>query len=62
MNVTRFAIGLLMALALGACTDTKIVYRDRPGFNPPPDSANGFLGYFTVSTKQTSCGNCHVGV
>lgn len=51
-----------MLLALGACTDDRIVYRDRPPFNPPPDATNGFLGYFTVSTKQTSCGNCHVGV
>jgi predicted CXXCH cytochrome family protein len=49
-------------LALIACTDEKIVYRDRPNFNPPPDSLNGFLGYFTVTTKQTTCGNCHVGV
>jgi len=48
--------------ALGACTDEKIVYRDREPFNPPSDSVNGFLGYFTVNTKQTSCGNCHVGV
>ena len=46
--------------ALGACTDEKIVYRDREPFNPPPDSLSGFLGYFTPSTKQTSCGNCHV--
>lgn len=47
-------------LALGACTNDKIVYRDRPPFNTPPDSANGFLGYFTVATKTTTCGNCHV--
>jgi hypothetical protein len=30
-------------------------------FNPPPDQASGFLGFFTVGTKQTACGNCHVG-
>ncbi len=47
-------------LALGACTNDKIVYRDRPPFNQPPDSANGFLGYFDVATKTTTCGNCHV--
>jgi predicted CXXCH cytochrome family protein len=47
-------------VALGACTNDKIVYRDRPPFNPPPDSANGFLGYFDVASKQTTCGNCHV--
>jgi len=47
-------------LVASACTTTDIVYRTRPPFNPPPDSASGFLGYFTVSTKQTTCGNCHV--
>jgi predicted CXXCH cytochrome family protein len=56
------SIVLFALLALGACTDEKIVFRDRPPFNPPPDSVNGFLGYFTASTKQTTCGNCHVGV
>jgi nitrate/TMAO reductase-like tetraheme cytochrome c subunit len=50
-------IGLLPVL-LGGCTD--IVYRDRDPFNPPPDAANKFLGYFTASDKQTTCGNCHV--
>jgi len=62
MRFRHLAIGIVTVLALGACTDEKIVYRDRPAFNPPPDSLNGFLGYFTISTKQTSCGNCHVGV
>jgi predicted CXXCH cytochrome family protein len=62
MRLAHLVIGVLTVAALGACTDEKIVYRDRPNFNPPPDSLNGFLGYFTVSTKQTTCGNCHVGV
>ncbi len=62
MRLGHLAIGVLTVIALGACTDTKIVFRDRPAFNPPPDSLNGFLGYFTTSTKQTTCGNCHVGV
>ena len=56
----RHALVAATLLALGACTNDKIVYRDRPPFNPPPDSANGFLGYFDVTTKQTTCGNCHV--
>ncbi len=51
----------LAALALLGCTEEKLVFRDREPFNPPPDSAAGFLGYFTVATKQTTCGNCHVG-
>jgi predicted CXXCH cytochrome family protein len=42
----------------GACTDT--VYRDRPPFNPPPDAASGFLGYYSAADQQTTCGNCHV--
>ena len=59
----RYLVALIGLYALGACTDEKIVYRDRPAFNPPPDSVNGFLGYFTAGTaKQTTCGNCHVGV
>jgi predicted CXXCH cytochrome family protein len=45
--------------ALAGC-ESDIVYRDREAFNPPVDSANGFLGYFSVSAQQTSCGNCHV--
>jgi len=52
---------VLTAIALGACTTEKISYVTRAPFNPPPDSTTGFLGYYTVSTKQTTCGNCHVG-
>ncbi len=50
-------LGLLAGL-LSGCTDT--VFRDREPFNPPPDAANKFLGYFTASDRQTTCGNCHV--
>ncbi len=54
------SLALLVSAAawLGACTDT--VYRDRPPFNPPPDAASGFLGYFSATEQQTTCGNCHV--
>jgi hypothetical protein len=51
---------IFAVLALGACTTETITYVDRPPFNPPPDASAGFLGYFTVSSKQTTCGNCHV--
>ena len=51
--------GLLLTAGLGACTET--VYEDRPPYNPPPDAASGFLGYYTVEESQTTCGNCHVG-
>ncbi|HET8622096.1 MAG TPA: cytochrome c3 family protein [Gemmatimonadales bacterium] len=57
----RAHTGILVgALALAGCTDT--VFRDREPFNPPPDQASGFLGYFTTSDRQTSCGNCHAGI
>lgn len=60
--VSRVAVALVLAVfALAGCTDEKIVFRDREPFNPPPDAASGFLGYYTASTKQTTCGNCHVG-
>jgi predicted CXXCH cytochrome family protein len=62
MRLTNLALAALVAVALQGCTNEEIVYRDKPLFNPPPDSLNGFLGYFTASTKQTTCGNCHVGV
>jgi len=62
MKLGHLLGAIVAVVALGACTSDKIVYRDRPPFNPPPDSVNGFLGYFTVNTKQTTCGNCHVGV
>lgn len=55
MEFPRLSLGLIVLL-LVACTDT--VFREP--FNPPPDGANKFLGFFTVSTKQTTCGNCHV--
>ena len=58
----RWSLAALTLLALGACLngDDRIVYRDRP-FNQPPAAAAGFLGYDDASTKQTVCGNCHVG-
>jgi hypothetical protein len=43
---------------MAGCTSEKVVFRDP--FNPPPDAASGFLGYFTTPDKQTTCGNCHV--
>jgi predicted CXXCH cytochrome family protein len=48
-------------VAIGACTNEKIVYQTREPFNPPADTVHGFLGYYTVATKQTTCGNCHEG-
>jgi Cytochrome c554 and c-prime len=61
LNSRLWTVAPLLAAAfvLGACTD--IQYVDRPPYNPPPDAASGFLGYYTESTRQTTCGNCHVG-
>src|SRR6266545_2317701 len=60
MKLARFAVGAVTVVALGGCTDEKIV--DQRPINPPPDAVNGFLGYFTVQNKLTTCGTCHVGV
>lgn len=51
----------VLAIAVGACSDDKIVYRDRAPFNQPADVASGFLGYYDTTTQQTTCGNCHAG-
>lgn len=65
MSILSSRSGLASALTVlflaAGCTKTDIVYRDREPFNPAPDAASGMLGYYTVSTKQTTCGNCHVG-
>lgn len=60
MTRSRWLTTALAVIALGACTNEKLVYQTREPFNPPPDAVNGFLGYFDASTKQTTCGNCHV--
>jgi predicted CXXCH cytochrome family protein len=51
---------LLGAVLTAGCTTEKLVYRNRPPFNPPPDSVAGFLGYYDAPSKTTTCGNCHV--
>lgn len=57
IRIGIFAAGLVFTFA--GCIDEKIVFRDRELFNPPPDSLNGFLGYFNVADGVTTCGNCH---
>jgi hypothetical protein len=56
----RFLLSLtgILAVVVSGCTSEKLVFREP--FNPPPDAANKFLGYFTSSDRQTTCGNCHV--
>ncbi|MDZ4673049.1 MAG: cytochrome c3 family protein [Gemmatimonadota bacterium] len=60
LRPTLLALPLLGVLA--GCTTEKLVYRDRDPFNEPVAAAKGFLGYYDVSTKQTTCGNCHAGL
>jgi predicted CXXCH cytochrome family protein len=58
--VAPCALAIVVALTAG-CTETEIAYVDREPFNPPPDAAAGFLGYYTPGEQQTTCGNCHAG-
>jgi len=57
MWLGAFAAGITLA----GCTTSEIVYKDRAPFNAAVDSVTGLLGYYTVGTKQTTCGNCHAG-
>ncbi|HET9438716.1 MAG TPA: multiheme c-type cytochrome [Longimicrobiales bacterium] len=57
---TLRALSLTLLIALAACND-QIVYRDAQLFEQPPAGAADFLGYTSVATKKTVCGNCHVG-
>ena len=69
-NRSRFCRVVLcvLSLCLAACTNETVVtmtvvdtvFVDRGIANPPPDSAAGLHGYFTPSSKMTTCGNCHV--
>ncbi len=54
-----FALGSLL-LAIG-CDLREVVEVERPYFKPPPEEAEGFLGYDEEDRKLTVCGNCHVG-
>ena len=41
------------SVVLVGCSDDRIVYRDRAPFNPPPDAAVGFLGYYDADAQRT---------
>ncbi|HXY29810.1 MAG TPA: cytochrome c3 family protein [Gemmatimonadaceae bacterium] len=56
-SMIRVAAGVAAGAVIFACTNT--VYKDFPGFAPPPSAAGEFLGYSTTSSKLTVCGNCH---
>jgi predicted CXXCH cytochrome family protein len=57
--VSRAVLVFLVAAVTG-CGE-QIVFRDRPLFEDPPAGAGNFLGYSAVETRQTVCGNCHIG-
>ena len=55
------ALTFTLIAIVGCEASDRIIYRDRAPFNAPPDTASGFLGYYTPEVKQTTCGNCHAG-
>lgn len=55
----RLMMAALFTASVLACSNDKIVFRDREPFNQPVAAAAGFLGYYDSATKQTTCGNCH---
>lgn len=59
-HLVSFA-AVLCSVAIAACANDNIVYRDRNvvGVTPPAAAAN-FVGYSDTARKTTSCGNCHV--
>lgn len=57
----RLVLIATVAVALSACTDEKIVFRDRELFSPVQTAANGYVGYSDSTAKLVVCGNCHVG-
>jgi predicted CXXCH cytochrome family protein len=62
--MTRFGLILRIAAVvpfLAACTDERIVFRDRELFTEPPTAAANFVGYTDSVSRLTVCGNCHVG-
>lgn len=63
MHVRDSRLGLavlLLGAVLTACTDSQTEFVSREPFNPPPDTVNGFLGYFDAASKQLTCASCHV--
>ncbi|HSQ29975.1 MAG TPA: multiheme c-type cytochrome [Gemmatimonadaceae bacterium] len=60
----RFTAGIIAAglgavLSTAGCVRDNIVYRDRSPVQAPAAAAK-FVGYSDTSSKQTTCGNCHV--
>jgi predicted CXXCH cytochrome family protein len=60
--IALFIRASALVVILAGCTEDRIVFRERAPFNPPPEAALGFLGYYDANVKQTTCGNCHAEV
>lgn len=60
-HLATFAAMILGSVAIAACANDNIVYRDRQVIgDQPPTAAANYVGYSDTAKKQTVCGNCHV--
>jgi len=57
-RLVRRVARALAGLFLLGCTET--VYKDFPGYQPPPTAAGQYMGYSNASGQLPLCGNCHV--
>lgn len=53
---------LVTLVAVAACADDRIVEVDRDLVGNVPAAAAGYVGYYDVATKRTTCGQCHAGM
>ena len=56
-RLIQLAAAVAVAATLLGCTET--VYKDFPGFQPPPTAAGSYMGYTSTSGQLPVCGNCH---
>lgn len=59
-KLASFAVVSAALVALAACVNDNVVYRDRTPTVDVPAAAAKFVGYSDTAKKQTVCGNCHV--
>jgi len=60
VSVSRSLATILVAATAWGCTQSETTFVDREPFSPPPDTVNGFMGYFDAASKQLTCASCHV--
>jgi len=56
-RLIRLAAAAVVVASFVGCTDT--VYKDFPGFTPPPTPAGSYMGYTSSTGQLPVCGNCH---